>query len=462
MKINSMNILVVDDEPGMCELIKGLLKEAGHKVTALTKSSEGLKAIREGGFEIILLDIRMPKPDGMELLKQAVKMEPQPTAAMITAFGSIEDAVECVKAGAFGYLTKPFQSAELKLLVDRIIEHRRLKEENAYLHLRLSGDEGESIIGKSKVLTETLAYARQAASGPYKILLLGESGTGKDLLAKFIHRWSPRSKSPFVPVQCGLLPENLLESELFGHVKGAFTGALSNRKGLIENADKGSIYLDEIGDISLNTQAKLLRFLQSSEFRAIGASNLKRADVRIISATNKDIEDLTKRGIFREDLYFRLKVTTIRLPSLRERKEDIPLLAAHFLKKASVELSRVFEISPDAMDLIMSHDWPGNIRELEHCLQSASSSSRSGKLKAVDLKLAIGYSNINTAESRSELKGFTDAKREVVDRFEKEYVERLLARHSGNSSAAARSAGLDKKNFWTLVKKHQVDPTRFK
>jgi two-component system response regulator PilR (NtrC family) len=381
-----MNILVVDDEEVLQDVLGTLLRKEGFRPIAARTGEEALVHLEREPVDLVLLDLMLPGMSGMEVLKQVRTRDPEQVVVVVTAFSSIESAIQAMREGAFHYIPKPFKNEEVLLTVRKGLEQKRLATENRSLKQELERRYGlDNLIGKSAPMQQVFELIRLAAPSKSNILILGESGTGKELVAKAIHHHSRRTQGPFVTVNSGSMPHDLLESTLFGHVKGAFTGAIATKKGLFEVANNGSIFFDEIGNIPGETQAKLLRVIQEKEFMRLGGVDIIRVDVRLIAATNADIEGLVARGGFREDLYYRLNVITIQLPPLRQRTEDIPLLARHFLQVYSNENGKpLTEITPRALELLMDYRWPGNVRELENAIERAVVLS-SGELLDVEL-----------------------------------------------------------------------------
>ena len=366
-------VLVIDDEEVMREILESLLRGDGYRVKLATTGDEGLEIANREPIDLAIVDVMLPDQSGIEVLEKLKRSEPETVAVMITAFASVQTAIEAMKGGAFDYVTKPFKNDEVKAVVANGMKQRRLVDENRSLKKALSDHQRfDVLVGKSPRMQEVYSLIQQVAPSKSTVLINGESGTGKELVAKAIHSNSARSSKQFVTVNSGSLPPDLLESNLFGHVKGAFTGAVSPKKGLFEIAAGGSIFLDEIGTVPLETQSKLLRVIQEKEFMRLGGVDTIRVDVRIIAATNSDLKELVEAGTFREDLYYRLNVINLNLPSLRHRKEDIPLLAQHFLKKYGEENGRgAIGISSEAAQSLMEYDWPGNVRELENIIERA-------------------------------------------------------------------------------------------
>ena len=365
-------MLVIDDEPSMQEVLKKLLKDDGYEVAVASSGKEGLHKLEQSGYDLVICDVMMPDMNGLQTLEEIKRLDPEQMVIMITAYGSVEDAVSSIKSGAFDYITRPYKNEAVLNAVQRAVRQRSLIEENINLRNILKKHLFENMVGKNKKMQDMFKLTLQVAPSKSTVLIEGESGTGKELVATAIHQNSPRASKSFVVVNCGTVPADLLESNLFGHVKGAFTGAISSKKGLFEIADGGSIFFDEIGNINLETQAKLLRVIQERKFMRLGAVDNIQVDVRIIAATNKNLKEIMERGEFREDLFYRLNVINIPLPPLRERKDDIPLLVSHFLQKYCEEnKKKLCNITPEAMAYLESYHWPGNVRELENIIERA-------------------------------------------------------------------------------------------
>jgi DNA-binding NtrC family response regulator len=374
------SILVIDDEPDIRESLEALLSQENYRVTLAANAAEGLKWLEKSAFDLVLLDLMMPDKSGMQVLEETRARDPDTPIFMITAYGSVEVAVEALKRGASDYFSKPWDNEKLLIEIDRMISKRRLERENTELKRALRQRYSfPNIVGKSERMLKILDLVAQVAASRATILITGETGTGKELIANAIHAHSARADRPFVPVHSGSVPPDLLESALFGHVKGAFTGAVSSRKGYFETADRGTIFFDEIGTISLETQTKLLRVIQEREFMPLGSAETIKVDVRIVAATNADLKKLVEEGKFREDLYYRLNVINLALPPLRDRKEDLPALVDHFFTKYCRENEKFLDefgrsrlqFEPEAMQILMDHAWPGNVRELENVVERA-------------------------------------------------------------------------------------------
>jgi len=383
----SGNILILDDEQNYLLVLDAILSDAGYKATPLSDPEMGLAFLEESEVDVVITDMKMPKLTGKEVLDHIKKHYPQIPVLIMTAFGSIEAAVEAMRTGAFDYITKPFSNEELLLSISKAMQYARAQQENRQLRRQIQERFGpENIIGRDKSMRHVLDMVHRAAPSRSTVLVTGESGTGKELIAKAIHNDSPRKDGPFVSVNCMALNPGVLESELFGHEKGSFTGAVSRRRGRFELADKGTLFLDEIGELSQDMQVKLLRVLQERCFERVGGTEAVEVDIRIVAATNRDLVKAVAEGIFREDLFYRLNVVSIHLPPLRERREDIPFLAAHFLDKFAKENTREMKgFSPSAMDYLSAYEWPGNVRQLENVSERCVVLSSGDTVGAEDL-----------------------------------------------------------------------------
>jgi len=434
------SVLVIDDEPVLQDVLKALLEGNGFDYHPATTASDGMRVLREEDVDVVLLDLMLPDGNGLELLPDVKAYDPHLPVIVITAYSSIESAIAAMREGAFHYVPKPFKNEEVLHLVRRATERRRLQVENLLLRSRLDGM-GE-IVGKSRPMHEVFELMRRAAPARSNILIVGESGTGKELVARAIHRLSPRREQPFVPVHTSAIPSELLESTLFGHVKGAFTGAIQSRKGLFEASHEGTLFLDEVGTISLETQTKLLRVIQEREIRRVGGVESKKVDVRLVAATNTDLWQEVESGRFREDLYYRLNVITIELPPLRDRREDVPLLAAHFLKVYAEENERdVGGFSPQAMDAMTDYSWPGNVRELENAVERAVVLCRGQTIELEELPQALrggGAVGYPTDEIPPEGIDFRDA----VGSYQAHLIRQALRRSDNVQRRAAKMLNL--------------------
>ena len=453
-------ILIIDDEIEMLDNCRRILERAGYECIVSQESEHFKTILREESPDLILTDLRMPKKDGITILKEAKEQDPDMVVILFTAFATVESAVEAVKLGAFDYIPKPFSAEQLRIAVNRGIKQKRLSDENRYLRSQLKEAYGfTNIIGTSSSLKAVLELVKKVSRTDANVLIEGESGTGKELIARSIHANSDRSYNAFVPLDCASLPENLLESELFGHEKGAFTGAHITRPGIFEYANGGTLFLDEIGELSPMLQSKLLRVLQERQLRRVGGRKLIRVDVRIISATNRDLKAAIESGTFRKDLFYRLNVISIRLPPLKERKEDIPLLANHYLKYFNRRTKKEIKgISKEALELLERYHWPGNVRELQNVIERAVTLTDSSIIGPQDLPDQIVQGTLEDSFILPTDSNFSykEAKRKWLDRFEKEYLRALLSRHNGNISEAAKQAGINRKTIHRLLKRHHL------
>jgi DNA-binding NtrC family response regulator len=455
------SILVVDDEAAIRENLELLLSDAHYRVTLAENGIEGIKKTEAEPFDLVLLDVMMPDKNGLEVLQEIRLISPETAVIMITAFGTIENAVSAIKMGALDYITKPWDNEKLLLDIQKGIQQRRLQSENLQLKRALKERYNFAhIVGKSDKMLKIFDLVVQVAQSRSTVLILGESGTGKELIAKAIHANSNRAEKPFVTVNSGSLPTDLLESTLFGHVKGAFTSAISAKKGLFEVADQGTIFFDEIGTISPDTQAKLLRVIQEKEFMRLGGIENIKVDVRILAATNVDLKTLVDQGKFREDLYYRLNVIALQLPSLRERKEDIPLLAVHFVKKFCQENSKTeCQISSDVMKVLIDHNWPGNVRELEHIIERAVVLAQ-GEVLTVDL-LPAGFASSARVGSTAEVFSWEGQTLfEIMDNYEKKIVLQTLENFNWSQTEAADHLGIPLSTLNSKIKRLGVDVKR--
>jgi len=455
-------VLVVEDDRIVLKAVTQILQREGYSVLAIDDAVEGLAASQDPTVDVALLDIKMPNLSGMDLLRAIKKQRPDVEVVMMTAFATVETAVEAVKAGAYDYLTKPFENIdEVSITVAKAAERKSLMNRTRVLEEALTTrNMFENLIGQSAQMRSVFKLVETVSQSTATVLIQGESGTGKELVAKAIHYRSPRKDKPFVAVNCSALTDTLLESELFGHVKGAFTGATTSKKGLFEAADGGTLFLDEIGDVPLSTQVRLLRVLQEGEVKRVGANESIKVDVRVITATNVDLAQAKEKGKFREDLFYRLNVITIDLPPLRDRPEDVPLLAMHFLNVYAGKLSkRITGITPQAMEALTAHRWVGNVRELENVIERAAVLTSNEVLDMEDLP--PGFREAPKGGGDVEVFSlahlpYAQAKRLAMRAFERRYLSALLEKNSYNVSSAARAAGVDRSNFRRLLKQYEV------
>jgi DNA-binding NtrC family response regulator len=458
--LRKTHVLVVDDEELYRRSLERILRRVGHTVAEARDATEALNAVSEQAFDLVLVDLRMPGLNGIELVRQIRDVNPDLPCIVVTGFGSPESSVDALRAGAFWYLEKPFDQSNLDVirkLVDQAIEFGRLRAENRILHSQLrSRYRFENIIGTSAALRNVLDMVAKVADTDSTVLVTGESGTGKELIAKAIHFNSRRADQPLITVNCGAIPEELLESELFGHEKGAFTGALRDREGRFEAANGGTIFLDEIGDMSPNLQVKLLRVLQDRSFERVGSSRTRRVDARVIAATNQNLEKAIREGRFREDLYFRLNVIPIEVPPLRSRREDIPQLAQHFLGVLNHERqTKVDSISPGAMAILCDYDWPGNVRQLEHLIERMTVLRGEGEIRDKDIPPLTPSASPSRARLQIPAEGINW--NEVVGAFETDLIRQALQMADGNKAAAAALLGLHRTTLVEKIKKKGLE-----
>ena len=459
-------ILIVDDEPDMLESCSRILSRLGHACTTARDGAAAVAILERDRPDLLLTDFKMPGMDGLALLRRAHELDPALPVIMITGFATIESAVAAIKEGAFDYLPKDFSVDQLRVAVERGLRHRGLQLENRNLRQQLQQTLGlENIVGRSPAMTQVFELVKKAARSEANILVLGESGTGKELIARAIHANSPRAPQPFVPVDCASLPEQLLESELFGHEKGAFTGAVRSKPGLVETAHRGTLFLDEIAEMPAPLQVKLLRALQEHQIRRVGGTALVDVDVRVVSATNRDLQDAITRGQFREELYYRINVIAIHLPPLRERAGDVRLLAHTFLKRFGQ--GRVTAMDDAVAEALERYRWPGNVRELQNVIERACALADGPTITVRDLPDHVAHAvsrpapvGVNPASPGAPPAG-TDltlkaAKEQWLQVLEVSYLRDLLARHDGNVSSAAKAAGIDRKTFHRLINKYDL------
>ncbi|TRZ95020.1 MAG: sigma-54-dependent Fis family transcriptional regulator [Rhodocyclaceae bacterium] len=455
-------ILVVDDEEIVVRSCLRILGTDAYEVESAQSGIEALRKIEESSFDVLILDIMMPQMDGLEVLQRVKETHPDIDVIMVTGLSQIDTAVRSMKLGAFDYLPKPFDPDELKHVVERALERRQLLQENLNLRSELSSKyRFENIVGSSPAMQKVFGLIAKCAPTNSTVLITGESGTGKELIARAIHFNSLRKEKPFIAVDCNSLSETLLESELFGHTKGSFTGAVSNKRGMFEIADGGTLFLDEVSNISLSTQAKLLRVIQEREFRAVGDTRTQTTNIRLIAATNKDLKVMVTEGTFREDLFYRINIFPIQLPPLRERREDIPVLAFHFLKAFSKELEKEsVEFSEGAMSALVNYDWPGNVRELENTVHRAMILTNDKVIRQAHLTNIIDMlprADLDVPRTSDELKRIKKAAREKsVENIEKLFILEALKRNGWNVTNSAEETGMLRANFQALMKKYDI------
>jgi two-component system, NtrC family, response regulator AtoC len=442
-------IFVVDDDTSSRELLTRILAAEGHAVTALSDGHEALERLgAEGPPDLVVSDIRMGDVDGLQLTDALRERAPDTPVLLVTAFGNIDGAVEAIRRGAFDYISKPYDVDGIKMVVARALEQRRLAVENRALRRDLRDKYRlENVVGRSEAMLQVYKTAARVAATDATVLIQGESGTGKELVARAIHAASPRAQRPFVAVDCGAIAEGVLESELFGHARGAFTGAQATRRGLFEEANQGTLFLDEIGDVGHNLQARLLRALQEGTIRRVGTNETIAVDVRVVAASNRDLEQAVKEGRFREDLFYRLNVVTIRIPPLRDRREDIQLLAEHFAAKHGRPEGAA--ISPAARDLLAAYDWPGNVRELENVIARALALNPSGVVTPEDLPEHVR--SARPAASSLAVVAGAGQERPTLAELERRYAAQVLQETGGNKTRAAEILGIDRKTLYRLL-----------
>jgi two-component system, NtrC family, response regulator AtoC len=456
--MHTAKILVVDDDTVARDLLADALKKEGYDVEAFSSGEEAIERGRHERIDLVLTDMRMGTVDGLTVLREFKRFSPDTAIVLLTSFGSLEGAIEAIKQGAYDYLAKPFKKEEIKLVVQRSLDHCLLVRENARYRDELKGREDWSpLVGSSPAMLEVYKLVARVSEGRSTVLLQGESGTGKELIARAIHANSPRRDKQFIPVNCGALPDTLLESEMFGYEKGAFTGAVGIKAGLFEAANGGTLFLDEIGDLGPALQVKLLRVMQDHEVRRVGGTASLKVDVRIIAATNRDLEQFVKEGKFRDDLYYRLNVVRITLPTLAERREDIPMLAHHFLQKCAPGSARAVRgFLPDTMALLKQYRWPGNVRELENAIERAVSLSHGPLLTPDDLPAALRQP-VSQAGDKTEATDQHDEVCLTLEEVEKRHLIRVLKETKGNKVKAAKILGIDRRTLYRMAERFGLE-----
>ena len=469
----AVKILVVDDEKDMLLLLQRILSDrASCEVTLTDDPTRVDDLLKESTFDVVFTDLKMPGMNGIQVLEAVKEKDPSIAVILMTAYGTIESAIEATRKGATDYITKPFRKERILHVLEKALQWQDLQRENTYLREKLEGRSlFPNLIGSSSAMRLLQDQIDRVAKTTATVLITGESGTGKELVASAIHSHSLRKDKPFVPINCSTIPETMIETELFGHLKGSFTGALRDKKGLVEEASQGTLFLDEIGDLSLTLQVKLLRLIQEGEYKVIGSNTLRKVDIRLIAATHQPLVEKIKRGEFREDLYYRLNVINIHLPPLRERRTDIPLLCRHFLQKYAVlHAKKVNGFSARAMDYLTKGDWPGNVREIENTVERGVIMAMGD---VVDLPDVLGLEQPTDASSSGPIgptiaadeiftMPFKEAKDKLMEEFQTQYISKILAKHSGNVSQAARESGLKRPYLHRLMRDTQVDSKSFK
>jgi DNA-binding NtrC family response regulator len=457
-------ILVVDDERTICIAVQRLLSARGHRVDSAPSAEAAIETLARDPVHVVITDLNLKGASGMDLLGWVREHAPETAVVMITAFGSEKIAVEAIKRGAADYLPKPFDNDELELMVERVLEGVALRRDLRLLQEKVEDAyRFEKLVGQSAAMRRVFDVIRKVADTDLTVLVRGASGTGKELVANAIHYRSPRRTKPLVKVNCAAFSRELVESELFGHEKGAFTGAAAAREGKFEIADGGTLFLDEVGDMPLETQAKILRVLQEREFERVGGNRTLRVDVRILAATNQDLEAKVRQGAFREDLYYRLNVVPIALPALRERADDLPLLIEHFLAAAAARLRRERKtVAPEAYRALLAHEWKGNVRELEHALEQATVLAGGPEIGLSDLPPSVRAAAGAPPPDAHGRPSFREAKQRVIERFERQFIGEALERHRGNVSKAAEEMGMYRQHLQLKLSEYGIDPTTFR
>jgi len=454
MKTESANIpgkiLIVDDEKDILRALEFILSREGYSVSTATSGEEAIELLKKDEYDLVLTDLRMEGMDGLEVLQMTLQMRPSTLVIIMTAYATVESAVTAMKMGASDYIVKPFINEDVKMRIKRLLDHKRLLQENIALKQQLSQRiPGRVLLGNSNQIQELLTLLEQVIPTKTNVLILGESGTGKGLIAELIHYNSPRKDKPFISINCSAIPDTLLESELFGYKKGAFTGAVSDKKGLITMADGGTLFLDEIGDMPMSLQAKLLKVIETGEIMPLGDTVKRLVDVRIIAATNADLEKKVKEGSFREDLYYRLSVIEIRIPPLRERREDIPVLVDYFIKSISEENKKDIKgIDDDAMTMLIGYDWPGNVRELKNVIERAVVLAKGEYITVAELPEKI---------KGAKIKGITGNLKDALSEYERSLIINAYEQYKRDKEATAKALGIDLVTLYRKLKKYGIE-----
>jgi DNA-binding NtrC family response regulator len=461
--VSAANILIIDDERVVCSGCKQILTDKGYAVDICSNGEAGLKMVLDGQYDVVFLDMRLPDKDGMEILEKARNIKPDASIIAMTGYSTVRNAVEAMKLGAFDYIAKPFADDELVMAVEKVLEKKRLVEENVSLRKKLYERFGrDNIVGETPAIEKIFREIEKVAPTDTTVLIHGESGTGKELFAGSIHAHSNRATCQFIAEDCSTISPGLLESELFGHVKGAFTGAIQDKAGIFEIAEGGTLFLDDIANINMDIQVKLLRILETHEFKPVGASYFKKANARVIAATNKDLKTMVEEQTFREDLYYRLNVFPIYLPPLRERRSDIPKLAYHFLRHFCRKMGKRIEgFSDDALEILVNHDWPGNVRQLKNAIERIVILSDESNLDMFNILEHIQISYAPTGDSIPETVNELNMVRkhlleETFGHIQKAFLIKALNACNGNISRAAERVGMQRPNFHALMRKYNI------
>ena len=448
---NLLNLMIVDDERAIREVCRDVAQTLGFHTSIADSAEHAYRVLESNAIDVVLLDLKLPGAGGLEALHQIRERRPDAVIIVVTGYGTVQSAVQAMKNGAYDYVTKPFSMEELRLLLERVSSHLKLKTENRMLREKIKSKQGfGSIVGRAPEMEKLYRIIAKAAQSTHPVLILGESGTGKEMVARSIHFSGPFRDKPFIPVDCGSLVPTLIESELFGYVKGAFTGAVQSRDGLLAIAEGGTVFLDEVGELPVDLQAKLLRAIQEREIRPVGSTRRIAINVRILAATNRDLEQAVAQGTFRRDLYFRLNVLSLRIPPLRERRQDIPLLAAHFLERLSRASGQERSVSDEAMKALLAYDWPGNVRELENCLERACAFTTGPMIQVADLPSSI-HSAPGTIPIGVE--GTTTKILPMVE-LEKQTILNTITQLNGDKLLAARLLGIGKTTLYRKLKEY--------
>jgi DNA-binding NtrC family response regulator len=463
-------ILIVDDEQDMLALLKRIISDkTTHEIDAVDNPLKVGELLRNKTYDVILTDLKMPGKNGIQILEEVKRESPNTAVIIMTAYGTIDSAIDATRKGAFDYITKPFRKERILHIVDQALSWQRLNEENIYLRRKLEEKSRfPALVGSSASMRQLLNQIEKVAKTSATVLITGESGTGKELVAGALHSHSLRHDQQFIPIDCSTIPESIIESELFGHMRGAFTGAIKDKRGLVQDADSGTLFLDEIGDLNLSMQVKLLRLLQEGEYKPVGSNAIRKVDIRFLAATNQRLGDKIKKGEFREDLFYRLNVINIHLPPLRERRDDIPVLASHFLEKYNKQYGKeIKRISAQVMNYFVGRDWPGNVRELENAIERGVIMSSEDVLNLEDIGIPertsddAEYSQLPPSTDIFSMT-FKDAKDKLLERFQSEYISNVLSRNEGNVSQAARQSGLKRQYLHKLMREINIESKSFK
>ena len=450
---NFLNLIIVDDERAVREACREVAQALGFNTFVADSAEHAYRAMETHGADVVLLDLKLPGANGLEALHQIKARRPDAVVVVVTGFGTVQSAVQAMKDGAYDYFTKPFSLEELRLVLERVAGHLKLKTENRMLREKIRSKQGfGNIIGRAPEMERLYRIIAKAAQSSHPVLILGESGTGKELVARSIHFSGPFKDKPFIPVDCGSLVPTLIESELFGYVKGAFTGAVQSKEGLLAIAEGGTVFLDEVGELPVDLQAKLLRAIQEKEIRPVGSTKRVAINVRILAATNKDLEQAVAQGSFRRDLYFRLNVLSLRIPPLRERRQDIPLLVEHFLERLNRESNQQRTISDDALKMMLAYDWPGNVRELENCLERACALTTGPVIHLSDLPSSVSYTHKGLAAGEA-------GKPKIIPmaELERQTILSAIEQLNGDKLMAARLLKIGKTTLYRKLKEYALE-----